>query len=174
MIISPTDWEMLYGHKWITPNDPGSPPILAAGTLTVNTKNTIHSHQNKVNLYDLMINTEAAFKQKIMSSVDTNYLMGLSNNNTGFAGVLAWIIMDYLYTNHEKIEYEDMVANKHQLTNPFDPTQPILNLFNRYKYIITIATKGGYPISAQNKFHHPTYYLEHQEYMIERLKTGTA
>ena len=46
LIISPTDWEKLYGHKRIPPNAPGAPPILAVGTLTVNTNNIIHSHQN--------------------------------------------------------------------------------------------------------------------------------
>ena len=59
-----------------------------------------------------MIKTEASLKQKNLSSADTNYLMGLHEDDTGFAGVLSWITMDYLYTNHSNIEYEDMVANK--------------------------------------------------------------
>ena len=45
LIISPTDWETLYGHEWIPPNEPGAPPILSAGTSTVNMKNIIHIHQ---------------------------------------------------------------------------------------------------------------------------------
>ena len=48
-------------------------------------------------------------------------------------------MMDYLYTNHDKIKYEDVVANKHRLTDPFDHNQPIFNLFNRHKDIITIV-----------------------------------
>ena len=59
--------------------------------------------------------------------------------------------MDYLYTNHDNIEYEDEVANKHCLTNHFDHNQPIFNIFNRYKDIITLVTKGGKSISAQDK-----------------------
>ena len=64
LIISPTDWETLYGHKWIPSDEPGAPPTLAAGTSTVNIKNIIHSHQNSFNDYNLIINTEAALKQK--------------------------------------------------------------------------------------------------------------
>ena len=45
MIISPTDWENLYGHEWIPPNEPGAPPNLATGTSPVNMKNIIHIHQ---------------------------------------------------------------------------------------------------------------------------------
>ena len=56
--------------------------------------------------------------------------------------------MGCLYTNHGNIEYEYLFMNKHRLTKPFDPTQPILNIFNRYKNIIT---KGGHPISSHNK-----------------------
>ena len=98
-----------------------------------------------------MIDTKAALEQQIVSSVNTDYLMGLSDDDTGFSGVSVWIIMDYLYTNHGNIEYKDVVANKHRLTDPFDPTQPIFNLFNRYKDISTIATKGGHLISSQDK-----------------------
>ena len=63
LIISPTNWEMLYGHEWIPPNGPGAPPILAAGTSIVNMKNIIHTHQNEVNQYNLIINTKVALKQ---------------------------------------------------------------------------------------------------------------
>ena len=59
--------------------------------------------------------------------------------------------MNELYANHGNIKYEDLVANKHRLTNPFYPTQPIFNLFNRYKDIITLVTNGGKSISAQDK-----------------------
>ena len=48
-------------------------------------------------------------------------------------------MMYYLYTNHDIIKYEDVVSNKHRLTAPFDQFQPIFNLFNRYKDIITIV-----------------------------------
>ena len=34
-----------------------------------------------------MINTKTALKQQILSSVYTNYLMSLRNDDTGFAGV---------------------------------------------------------------------------------------
>ena len=44
LIISPTNWETLYGHEWILPNEYGSPPILVVVTLTVNTNNIIHNH----------------------------------------------------------------------------------------------------------------------------------
>ena len=44
LIISPTDWETLYFHEWIPPNDSGSLPILVVVTLTVNTNNIIHNH----------------------------------------------------------------------------------------------------------------------------------
>ena len=64
LIISPNDRENLYGHEWIPTNDPGAPPILAAGTSTVNTKNIIHRHQNEFTQYNLMINTKNALKQK--------------------------------------------------------------------------------------------------------------
>ena len=60
-----------------------------------------------------MINTKTALKQQILSSVDTNYLMGISNKDTG---VLAWIMMYYLYTNHDNIKFEDVVPNKNHLT----------------------------------------------------------
>ena len=44
LIISPTDWETLYGHEWIPPNDSGARPILVVVTFTLNTKNIIHSN----------------------------------------------------------------------------------------------------------------------------------
>ena len=47
--------------------------------------------------------------------------------------------MYYLYTNHDNIEYEDVAANKHCLTDPFDNNQPLFNIFNRYKDTITIV-----------------------------------
>ena len=96
-----------------------------------------------------MINTEADTKQQIVSSTNSDYLMGISDDNTGFSRVYSWEILDYLYTNSGNIKYEDLVMKKLRLTNPFDPTQPILNLFNRHKNIRTLATKGGQKISAQ-------------------------
>ena len=44
LIISPTDWENLYGLEFTPPNDSGAPPILAAVILTVKMKNIIHSY----------------------------------------------------------------------------------------------------------------------------------
>ena len=73
---------------------------LAAGKLTANTKNRTQSHQNEVKKYNLTINTKAALKQKIASSAKTKYLMGICDNDTEFAGVLARIMMDSLYTKH--------------------------------------------------------------------------
>ena len=66
-------------------------------------KNIIHSHHNKYNQYNLMINTKAALKQKIVISVNTDYLMGQRDCDTGFGGVSEWIMMDYLYTNYGNI-----------------------------------------------------------------------
>ena len=113
---------MLYGHEWILPDDPGAPPILAEVTSTVNMKNIIHSHKNEVNKYHFMINKEASLKQKYVSSINTNYLIGLRDDDNIFAGVFAGIMMDYLYTNHINIKYKDVVENKHWIADPFDPT----------------------------------------------------
>ena len=44
-----------------------------------------------------------------------------------------------------------MVSNRNRLTDPFDPTQPIFNLFNQYKDISTLAAKGEQPISSRDK-----------------------
>ena len=63
MIISPTDWETLYGHKWILPNDPGSPPILVVVKSTASKNNIIHIHHNEANKYNLIINTKSALKK---------------------------------------------------------------------------------------------------------------
>ena len=97
-----------------------------------------------------MINTEASLKT-IMSSISSNYLMGLREKDNGFTGVSWWEIIDYLYTNHSNIEYEDFIVKKVFRTNPFYPTQPIFNIFNHYNDVITIYNKGGQPISTQYK-----------------------
>ena len=36
--------------------------------------------------------------------------MFLHDDGTGFSGVSSWEMMDYLYTNHGNIKYEDLVA----------------------------------------------------------------
>ena len=59
--------------------------------------------------------------------------------------------MDDLYIYHRNIEYEGLVKNKYGLTEYFDTTQHIFNLFKRYKDIGNLATKGGQPISSQDK-----------------------
>ena len=46
LVISPIGPEILYGQKWIPPEDPGASGILLAGTSTVNIKNILHSHYN--------------------------------------------------------------------------------------------------------------------------------
>ena len=90
-----------------------------------------------------MINTKSALKQQIMSSIDSDYLMGLGDYNNGFDGVSSLEMMNYLYKNHGNIEYVDLFANKNRLTKPFDPTQSIFNIINRYNYISTLTTNGG-------------------------------
>ena len=77
--------------------------------------------------------------------------MILREDDTVFSSVSACMIVDYLYTNDGKIQYKDLVTNKHCLTNTFDTTRIVFNLFNLYKDVITISTKGGQPISAQDK-----------------------
>ena len=71
-------------------NEPGVHHLLLMFTLTLNISNIIHIHHNEVNQCNLIINTEDGLK-KIVRSVDTNYRVGLRNDNTGFASVLSKI-----------------------------------------------------------------------------------
>jgi hypothetical protein len=152
LIISPQDYAaQAAGQIWGYPANPGAPPILAAGTSAVNMKNVIGTYQNDVVQYQRVVNTEAALKKLIVNMVHENYLMGIRDDDTGFAGVTPWDMMEYLYTNHGQLLYEDLVKNKNRLNEPFDPTEPIFNLFNRYRDICTVAAKGNQPIAETDK-----------------------
>jgi conjugal transfer/entry exclusion protein len=152
LIISPTDYAaQANGQAWIHPANPGAPPIIAQGTSAVNMKNDIATYQNNVTQYQRVVNTAAALKKLIVNMVHENYLMGIRDDDTGFAGVSPWEMMDYLYTNHGQLLYEDLVKNKNRLNEPFDPTEPIFTLFNRYTDICTVAAKGNQPINETDK-----------------------
>jgi hypothetical protein len=85
-------------------------------------------------------------KEQLITAIEYRYLKPLEVGKTGLASVTISDMLAYLTDTYDEITLEDITTNMEKLGAPWNPEEPILDLWERIKECQRFATEGGYPI----------------------------
>jgi hypothetical protein len=81
--------------------------------------------------------------------VDEQFIKSLHNRNTGYVTSSTWDILDFLYRNYGNITPAQLVENTSKLTEPFNPAEPIENLYTRFEDAMEFAEAANRPYTSE-------------------------
>jgi hypothetical protein len=85
-------------------------------------------------------------KEQLITAIEYRYLKPLEVGKTGLASVTVGDMLQYLTDTYDEITLEDIHNNMEKLGAPWNPEEPILDLWERIKECQRFAAEGGYPI----------------------------
>jgi hypothetical protein len=86
-------------------------------------------HTNATRVYRTYHNIDQAFKKLIIDAFEDPYLNVLSNEIVGYANCTSLQFVSHLLTYYAMIAPAELTQNYERINTPYDPNQPITNLF---------------------------------------------
>lgn len=150
LLLSPQQYNIIApGTPFQRPAHPG-PLILPPFQLQHITHQVQSQHSEQVRLYNECHHVEQALRKQIVTAVENSYLAALKNRQTNTITTPLDQVIEYLFRNYGRVTPAQLVHEEQQLTNwVYDPTLPIVIVFNKVDDIADLATAAGSPYSAQ-------------------------
>jgi len=151
VLTTPADYTIIAGEAFNDPADPGATPVLVGGTTAVDASNLKDVYNSSVYIHGTWRNVVQVLKNQILSAFEEVHLLALKNDTSGFTHVTPRTMLTHLYDVYGQIHRGETIKNRNRLQLPFDPTQPVILLFNRYLDISNFAALAGSPITDEDK-----------------------
>jgi hypothetical protein len=148
LTITPAEYNTLSAVQFIPPGNPGSTPVIPAGSTGPQISAVIRQHGLSANLFKEYLATDKALKQQIIGAVPATYLRTLRNRITGFANVTTLQLLSHLYTNYGRLSPADLQDNDTRMRNNYDPNQPIEAFIDQIEDAISLAAAANAPYTA--------------------------
>ena len=150
LILSPQQYNILApGTPFIRPPHPG-PLVIPPYQLPHVTQQAQAQHAEQLRLYNECYNVEQALRKQVVSSIQDSYLAALKNRQTNTITVPLDQIIEYLFRNYGRVTPAQLVHEEQNVTNyTYDPTLPIVVVFNKIDDLMDLANAAGSPYSAQ-------------------------
>lgn len=119
------------GIAFIAPVHPGPAPVHAAGATQHQITETNRQYLQDVHDHRQHMVMKETLKQQLIAAVQHVYIQVLEDPDFGFADVSAEAMLTHLKTTYGTISREEIDANRVSLTQPWNPDEPIENLWVR-------------------------------------------
>jgi hypothetical protein len=96
---------------------------------------------------------EAQLKQQLLAAVDREYLNALDDDCMGLGQVKAKALLAFMEKKYDIITYDEIIANRAKLDEPWDASEPIHKLWSRTLKVQRFATAGKKPIDDDTAMH---------------------
>lgn len=106
---------------------------------------------------------DTALKNLLISTVDEQFIKSLHNRNMGYVTSSTWEILDFLYRHYGNIIPAQLLENTSMLTEPYNPAEPMENLYTRFDDAMEFAAAADCQYTSEQ-------ILEYAPLAI--LKTG--
>jgi hypothetical protein len=110
-----------------------------------------HNWEEAVVTFRTWTTMEQALKTKIIMVFEPIYLEILNNDMVGFANTFARDMLENLFLSYGSIAAVDLECNCENMSNAWDPQQPVKTLFKKIQDSVDYAEAGGVTISEENK-----------------------
>jgi hypothetical protein len=139
LVMSPAAYLIRTGVAFAAPAHPGDAPIHAVGATTAQITETNRRFKHELADHRLFRTVSEEMKQQILLAVPNRYYCRLENVDFGYADVTVYDIFNHLKLNYAIIEPEEIEQNRLQLTNAWNPDEPIEDLWHRIQEIQRFA-----------------------------------
>ena len=148
-VLSATDYAALPNTApFVVPANPGATATIPAGSTGPQIAAIERLFKQQTVIYQTYRNVDAALQQQILAAVPRKYLKALYHRTTGFMGVTARQMLEHLQRNYGTISTSQYTTNDERFRTPYDPNEPIEDLFERIDDAIEFADKGAIPYTA--------------------------
>jgi uncharacterized phage-associated protein len=135
------------GGPFVLPAHPGVSPNHAVGASAATIAETIRRFNQTLATRTLYYRVATELKSQILAAVDNTYLRELENVDFGFADVTPQAMLAHLKTTYGTLTPEALESNRTELSTPWNPDDPLENLWKRIVEIQRVATAGAAPIT---------------------------
>jgi hypothetical protein len=137
------------GEAFVAPNYTGAQPVHDAASATATqitaTNQTYDADLEEFRSYKAV---REAIRQQILNTVESTYHDVLAGDDFGYANVtIVQLLAHFLRTTHATLTDDDLEVNRNKLATPWNPDEPIENLWLQIKHIRSVATVGGEPLT---------------------------
>ena len=150
LVLSPQQYAILAPNTpFVRPAHPG-PLVIQAFQLPHVTHQEQSHHAEQVRLYNECYNVEQALRKQLVAAVQDSYLSALKNRQTNTITEHLHVIIEYLFRNYGRVTPAQLAHEEQQVQNfIYDPTLPIVVVFNKIEDLMDLATAVSSPYSAQ-------------------------
>jgi hypothetical protein len=163
LVMSPNAYLTLANEPFTRPANPGIHPTIPPRSTAAQLAEIACQHQADTKTWIECQNTDTALKNILISSIDEQFIKSLHNRNTGFVTSTTWQILEFLYTNYGNITPAQLLENTNKLTEPYNPSKPIENLYATFEDAMEFAEAANRPYTSEQ-------ILEYA--LLAILKTG--
>jgi hypothetical protein len=114
---------------FLPPENPGPADTIVAGMMGVHIAEMGRLHTAMTHIYRTYNNVDQAFKKMISDAFEDQYLNALSDEIFGYANCTSIQLLTHLLTYYAMIVPTELTQNYERLNTPYDPNQPIENIF---------------------------------------------
>ena len=122
LIMKPALCSTLSEISYEIPLDPGPIPIYAPGSSGLARQQITNEFEESKRIFENHYNMDLALKALIIEAVDAVHLEEKRDRYSGFLTVTARDLMTHLIQTYGKITTLELMANRHKMDEPLDPS----------------------------------------------------
>jgi hypothetical protein len=143
--MEPATYLARAGVPFVAPNHPGGQPVYAPNAMVAQITATNRTYDAALAEFRRYEEIREAIRQQILQAVEATYHDVLADEAFGYAEVTIPQILTHLRTTYATLTDDDLETNRNKLFTPWNPDEPIEQLWLRIKHIRAVATAGGNP-----------------------------
>jgi hypothetical protein len=147
IVMTPAAYFVRAQAAFLVPVHPGGAPTHAVAASAATIAENIRLFNQEVTQHTLYYRVSTELTSQILRAVDNIYLRELEDPEFGYGDVSPHTMIQHLDDNYAVLTPEALEANRTALSDPWNPDEPIENLWTKMFEIQRIATAGAAEIS---------------------------
>jgi len=149
LTIPPAVCNTITNLPFVRPLNPGPRAIIPNSSNARATLLAQERHAKAIAIFREVEAVDQTLKSLLLKCFDDKYFTSLKNTYTGFSNVTTLDILNHLYSSYGRIKATDLKTNTESMSTPWDPSNPIENLFKQIEDGQHYANCGHVPFSDQ-------------------------
>jgi hypothetical protein len=139
------EYFMVATDEFLPPKNSGLAATIVTRMMGVHKAETGQLHTAATCVYHTYHNLDQAFKKMLINAFNDQYLNALSDEIVCYANYTSHQLLTHLLTYYSMIAPTELTQNYERINTPYDPNQPIENIFQQIQDDQSFAVAGGQP-----------------------------
>ena len=149
LVMAPATYTRITGYNFHPPDNPGNTPRIPRNTPPEVVQDMRAQHKEEIREWREYRATANALRQQIIATFEETHLRILRNAHTGYNNATPLDMLNHLYRTYGQITPKDLEDNDQRMRTPYDPAQPITNLFAQLQEAVDFADAAQRPYSNE-------------------------